>query len=339
VEDPHYKRQLTLFKNSAKEEMKKVAPTKMSVWPNKYRAVANEIARCSLFSCRNPKTPRHHYTNERLFTLGKSVMTYSGEELRSNDQDIWLALAHAVRDYPGENIVLHITSSEICRLVGWRIGQDYYTEIYKSIQRMKATALTVFSPRLKKARAYEQARRTGASDEELASLYAAMMRTDSDEAGEDEAVSGIMMSMIGSRVLFDAEGVEVIDDIPQGNLKWTIPLDAEIVALFAWSYLTLVPYERRRKLPRGAARNLQAYFMSHQQPFPVKMSSLAKMLNLDGELRENKRTIESALNQLQKEGVLESVKIDKGRGDVLVHVVRAPEPPDDEGETTTASPQ
>lgn len=331
MSDPQYKRQLTLFKNAAKSEMEKFAPKKMSTWKDEERAIANELARCSLFSCRSPKKARLHYSNHKLFSIGKAVVTYTGEELRAHDRKIWLAFAHAARGAKGHDILLELTSADICKLAGFHRGQHYYTEIYKSIQRLKATALTIFSPRLKKARAYEEARRRNASDEELATLYAELLKA--EQAEEDDQpmeISGIMMSMIGAKVTFDAEGVDVIDDIPQGNLKWKIPLDYEMVALFAWPFLTLDKVEKIEQLPRLSAQILQSYYGSHQKPKNVLVSTLIKVLNLDEKARENKRIVLETLQELKDTGVLYDFCVEKGRGDVLVHVLRHAPRDDDE---------
>jgi hypothetical protein len=310
--------------------MDKLAPTKMSGWKNKQRAIANELARCSLFSCRNPKLPRLHYTNHKLFSLDKTTIFYDGEELRSNDKEVWLALAHAARGIKREKgatqIILKLSSSDICKLIGWQPKKHYFVEIYKAIVRMKATSLNIRSLRLKKARAYEQARLDGASEEELASLYAQMKAAEAAKDPSLDQMAGLVMSMIGDGVEYEGNGCEVVDDIPQGNLQWTIPLNIGIMVLFAWSYLTLIPYKLRQKIPYGVATNLLEYFLSNKEPHGIYMSSLSKMLNLGptkDALRENKRTITTALQKLQKAGALESFYVEPGRGDVKVHVIRA----------------
>lgn len=328
--------QLKVLARSAQMEMELFAPTKMSAWKNRERAIANELARCALFSCRNPKLPRLVYSNHQLFSLDKTVVTYTGIELRSNDKEVWLALAHAARGIEVEEgarwIELELSSTDICRLIGWQPKKHYFVEIYKSIERMKATNLNVSSPRLRKAREYQQARRRDATEEELARLYAALLEADKAKPKPGEpAPPGIMMSMISDGVEYDPEGAKVVDNIPQGNVKWKIPLNIEILSLFAWTYLTLMPFEQRKQLPHGVARNLQEYFMSNKEPLGIKVSSLARMLNIDhDDPYESKRVILVALQKLVDAGVLESFYLEEGRGDVKVHVVRAARKEDEE---------
>lgn len=321
---------------SANALMNKLAPVQMAFWSDHVRAVANELANCALFSCRDKRKPRDHYSNARLFSLRSDVVvTYTGEELRSHDQDVWLAIAHACREFPAGNLVLTITSSEICKINGWEPKQQYYTEIYKSIQRLGATKLTVYSKRLAKARACEQARRAGASMEVLNQLYEELENFDKlEKPPEDGEVSGVMLSMIGAKVEFDG-GKDVIDDIPRGNLKWRIPLDQDMLSLFAKPFLTLMPRETRQKLSLGA-KILQGYYMSHARPNDVLLSSLAKLLNLDPESPPGNqyRTVLERLQELVDHGVLTSFTPAKGRGDVTVHVVRAKWSADNDASST-----
>lgn len=322
--------------NSARAEIAKRVPIQMAFWSEPLRAVANELTRCSLFSCRDVRKPRRHYSNERLFVLGKgTTVTYTGEELRGRDQDTWLAVVHASRNYPAGNIVVKITSSQICKLNGWPPKQPYYTEIFKSLQRLQATNITITSQRLAKAKACEKAREAGATDEEMAKLWDELEAFDPNTAPDDGDVAGLMLSLVGSKVGFEGQN-GVVDDIPQGNLTWSIPLDSEMVSLFARPYLTLVPFEIRKNLST-AAKRLQDYYMSHRKPNDVLISSLAQLLDLDGEFKEQRRTVLNRLQELVDHGVLLSATPAEGRGDVTVHVERAKwtmenDPPSDESD-------
>lgn len=308
--------------NALEVELKKFAPVQMTFWHDEVRAIANELTRCALISCRSGGEPRRHFNNERLFTLGKDAsVTYTGEELRGNDEDNFLALVHLVREMPGGQLVVKVKSSDICKLNGWQTKQSYYTEIYKSILRLGATTLVVMSRRLTKMLIYERARKAGkASKEELARLHDEIHAlTDSDLEATD--VTGLTMSMVGSNVVFSGSK-GVVDDIPQGDLTWEIPMDKAMVTLFAKEWLTLVPIYSRRKLST-AARRLQAYFMSHREPFDVRVSTLGQLLQLDCEIKEQKRIVKKRLQELVDQGVLKSADMSKGLGDVLVRVVRS----------------
>lgn len=331
--DPKMKPEQLTKARSMENALRKYAPVQMSFWHDEARAIANELARCALISCRDVRKPRAHYHNEQLFVLGKdAAITYTGEELRGYDEDVFLTLAHLAREQPDKRLLARASSAQICRLNGWPARQSYYTEIYKSVQRLSAATLTIYSRRLTRMRDYERVRASGASKEELARLYDELQAAHEQPAPLAK-ISGTMLSMVGSKVSFTG-GTSVVDDFPQGNLDWEIPLEPEMVSLFAAPFLTLVPFMIRRDLSTGA-RRLQAYYMSHREPFPILLSNLGKLLNLDCPLKEQKRIVSKCLRELLDKGVLAEATLDEGRGDVLVRVVRT-DPPGMENDTPSA---
>lgn len=269
---------------TAAADIRRYAPAQMAFWPEERRAIANELARCAIFHCGNSRKPRVMYDNAPLFMLGAGAMTYTGEELRGRDEDLFMTLAHCARELPTGELVVKVTSSQICKLNKWQQDQRYYDEIFRSIQRMKGGVITVFSRRLTKAIKCQRAIEQGAAPEELARLYDELAEFERREAldigleDEGEEITGMMISLIsGNPVFTGAKAVK--DGIPQGSLTWEIPMDKNMVALFAKPYLTHVDFEDRQSLSYTGKR-LQAYFLSHRTPHPVKLSSLAKFLNL-----------------------------------------------------------
>lgn len=267
---------------TAEAAIRKFIPEQMQFWPEDRRAIANELARSALFQCRNDKEPREYLDNVELFVLGEGAMTYKGEELRTRDEDLFVTFAHCARDMPSGKMNVKITSSEICRINGWRQAQPYYDLIFESIQRMKGGVITVFSKRLAKALKCQRAIDAGASEEELAKLYDELEAFECAEQSlltleeKGEEVGGVMVSLIsGDPTFTGSKGVK--DGIPQGSLNWEISLDKKLVSLFAQPYRTLVDFETRKSLT-GSGKRLQAYYLSHKKPHAVKLRSLEKML-------------------------------------------------------------
>jgi hypothetical protein len=320
-------RQLELkFKAQSMEaELKKFAPTHAAFWHDEMRGIANELTRCGLISTRNGRAPRRHFNNERLFTPGddpsSAAVTYTGEELRGNDEDTFLTAVHYVREQRGNQLVARLKSSDFCKANGWQTKQSYYTEIYKSILRLSATTLVVMSRRLTLMMAYEKARAAGGSIEMLARMYDEI-HAQIDAGLDNVDVSGLTMSMLGKNPTFT--GARYIDenDIPIGDLTWEIPMDTVMVTLFARPWLTLVPAALRQKLSVGA-RRLLAYYLGHKIPYAVKAATLAGLLQLDCEPWEQKRIVKARLQELVDNQGLEEAKMDEGPGlEVLVHVKR-----------------
>jgi hypothetical protein len=317
---------------SMEAALKVYAPQQLPFWHDETRAIANELTRCGLISCRSGGVPRRYFDNEKLFSTGKSTVFYKGEELRGNDEETFLTLVHMLREAKAGKLVVRTTSAELCRLNGWESRQVYYNEIYKSVQRLSAGSLTIYSRRISKMRRYQKARDAGVNEAELARLWDEIRQEEDDrpddeddgQPGNDEAEGeGLIVSMVGSRIKFEGS-TGLVNKIPQGNLTWEIPLEEEMVFLFAKQWLTLMPQPSRRKLSTGG-RRLQAYYMGHRKPYAVLVSTLAGVLQLDdskGRIKENKRIVKKRLQELVDARVLDSFELDEGLGDVRVHVKR-----------------
>lgn len=322
---------------SAEAAIRKFIPEQLQFWPDDRRAIANELARSALFQCRNDREPRAYLDNVELFVLGEGAMTYKGEELRTRDEDLFVTFAHCARDMPSGKMIVRITSSEICRMNGWRQAQPYYKLIFESIQRMKGGVITVFSKRLAKALKCQRALDAGASEAELAKLYDELEAFECadkslltlEEKGEE--VGGVMVSLISGDPTFTG-GNGVKDGIPQGNLSWEITLDKKLVSLFAQPYRTLVDFETRKELS-GTGKRLQAYYLSHKKPHDVKLRNLERMLGRQNQsLAALKFQIAAELRILQEKGDIWEFDFKKSAdgSDWLVSVVRErPEPKKD----------
>ncbi len=122
----------------------------LPLWTDPYRAAPNEILRSALFSVRNPRSKREHYEDHPLALIGNGSITYTGLELRQDDQDTWLALLHLAREQPlGECI--EFTPYQIKKLLGWSRSSIYTERLRKTLQRLQATTLTVRIDRIAKA--------------------------------------------------------------------------------------------------------------------------------------------------------------------------------------------
>ncbi|MES2354040.1 MAG: plasmid replication initiator TrfA [Pseudomonadota bacterium] len=322
----------TLKVRSAEAAVRKYIPEQLSFWPEDRRAIANELARSALFKCCDNRKPRTYFDNVSLFMLGEGSLTYKGEELRSKDEDLFVTLAHRARNLPSGKMVVRMTSSDICKMNNWRQDQRYYNDIFLSIQRMKGGVITVFSRRLAKALKCQRALDAGASNDELTRLHdeltefekSALSELPLDQKGEE--IAGMMLSLISNEPTFTG-ATSIKDGIPQGNLAWEITLDKKLVSLLAKPYLTLVDFKARQALTASGKR-LQAYFLSHKKPFPVKLRSLEKMLGLNfADLGALKFNIAAQLADLKAHQVIAGYNFTKSADgtDWLVTVVRNPE--------------
>lgn len=317
---------------AAAGQVRKYVPEQLAFWPEDRRAIANELARSSLFQCGDSRRPREFFNNSPLYVLGQGAVHYTGEELRSKDEDLFLTLAHCARDLPSGKMIVKVTSSDICKMNNWRQDQRYYNDIFLSIQRMKGGVITVFSKRLAKALKCRRALEAGASEAELQRLHDELEAFEKQQdalipgAPDDDEMAGMMMNLISGDPVFTGFK-KVTDGIPQGNLTWEITLDKNMVSLFAKPYLTYVDLKARQELS-ATGKRLQAYFLSHADPHPVLLRSLEQMLKLHyKDLKKLKFKITEELDALKEHKVIHDYKFERSADgtDWKVKVIRHPE--------------
>ena len=69
-------------------------PRYLPEWPDGQRAMPNELLRSALFTCRNRNHPRRFMKDEEIAVIGDGQVIYRGEELRQDDELVWMHLMH-----------------------------------------------------------------------------------------------------------------------------------------------------------------------------------------------------------------------------------------------------
>lgn len=120
----------------------------LPLWNEDRRGIPNELVRSALFNVRNHRIKRRHLDNALIAVIGDGRITYTGMELRQDDQDIWLQLLHLARLQPlGEWV--EFTPYSFLKTMGWPTTKHYYQKLLMGLSRMQATALMVYSKRLR----------------------------------------------------------------------------------------------------------------------------------------------------------------------------------------------
>jgi hypothetical protein len=112
------------------------------IWPEPQRALPNVFARSALFRVGHPAEPRDHYRRQLVASVGGFSITYTGDELRQDDEDVFLQITHLARLQPLGTIVQFTAHSMIVEL-GWTCNSESYERLRNCFDRLKATALTV----------------------------------------------------------------------------------------------------------------------------------------------------------------------------------------------------
>lgn len=125
------------------------AVVQLPLWAEALRCLPNELLRSALFNAKNRKQPRAFLKKQDIAVLFEGRMTYQGEELRQDDETVWLQLIHLAKEQPLGSVV-EFTPYSFCKAIGWSICKGSYERLRECLDRMQSTALAVYSKRLKR---------------------------------------------------------------------------------------------------------------------------------------------------------------------------------------------
>lgn len=243
----------------------------LPLWSDKVRGSPNEVLRSALFKPTNRNIQRKFLKDEAIAVIGEGNIRYTGEELRQDDEPVWLQLLHL---YRGKPIGSHVEFApaaflrEVRRCHGRNPSIRDYKWLSDTITRFTATALVVQSARLK---------------------------------------TKVGLSMVRRFVFQDEDGKRLA--------RWRVWMEPEITLLFGGFYYTQIEWEIRLALRSGLATWLMGFLSSHRKPYPVKIETLMSTisrydLSSERAVRDFRRDICNALNELVKIGFISSYSID-----------------------------
>jgi TrfA protein len=129
---------------------KKKGSALLPQWADANRAAPNEIVRSALFNARNKNHKRTYLKQAEIAVIGNGYIKYTGEELRQDDETVWLQILHFAKEKPLEDII-EFTAYSILKSMGWPTTAFYYKKLEDSLNRMSATNVVIESERLGKA--------------------------------------------------------------------------------------------------------------------------------------------------------------------------------------------
>lgn len=128
------------------------AAGQLALWPEAERGVPNELVRCAVFSAKNRNERREVYrANAPLIVpvIGGGEIVYIGEELRQDDETVWMQLVHLAKENRSEEVTFSPYS--FLKAINWPIKGASYTRLLTSIRRLKTSGLEVYSGRFDQA--------------------------------------------------------------------------------------------------------------------------------------------------------------------------------------------
>jgi hypothetical protein len=127
-------------------------PTRVQVplWSEDHRPVLHDLVRSALFTC-GQRDARMDLKAKPIYALEHIKITYTGEELRQRDYDVYLQILHLSRGATVDNRQewVEFEARALIRMLGWTQNSRSLVELRETIRRLTACALEVSRSRTK----------------------------------------------------------------------------------------------------------------------------------------------------------------------------------------------
>ena len=114
----------------------------LPLWSDDRRGIPNDLVRSALFTIGNSRRKREFCRAVIIKTLGNIKITYTGEELRQMDEDVFLQLVHLARLVPLGSPI-EFSAHSLLKALSWPTDSKAYTRLRQSIHRLSVTGLTI----------------------------------------------------------------------------------------------------------------------------------------------------------------------------------------------------
>jgi hypothetical protein len=121
-----------------------VLPVQLEFWREALRALPNDFGRCALFTAGSKADTRLRFHDHLIASLAKLEVRFTGEELRQDDQDVFLQLIYMARPLPlGSQI--EITGNAMLSTLRWGRSSRDYKRLRSSLMRLRFAHVKVES--------------------------------------------------------------------------------------------------------------------------------------------------------------------------------------------------
>jgi hypothetical protein len=268
------------------------AQGQLALWLESERGIPNELVRCAVFSAKNRKERREVYrANAPLIVpvIGGGEVVYIGEELRQDDETVWMQLVHLAKEARSECV--SFTPYSFLKAIKWPIKGASYTRLLTSIRRLASSGLEVYSSRFDKGISTKLIAKYEYSKGADAPWKVQVFNKD------DELL--FLFDKLYSRLDWETRL-----KLPEGVATW----------LHGFFSSHREPFDHRiETLAVGAGLTLES-------EEDAQLDEAARTAKRKARLREIKRIITKALEALQESGFLKSFEVTRSG---LVRVVRA----------------
>lgn len=117
-------------------------PTQIPLWPANVRGMPNALARSALFNVNKSNAPRSRMEKRHIASVDGVEITFSGEELRQDDADVFLEVLHLARDTQ-LNEKVEFTGYSLLKSLGWGTSVKCYDRLVTTLERLQAGQVKV----------------------------------------------------------------------------------------------------------------------------------------------------------------------------------------------------
>jgi hypothetical protein len=120
------------------------------LWSDEHRPVLHDLVRSALFTC-GQRDARRDLKANPIYALEHIKISYTGEELRQRDYDVYLQILHLSRGATMDNRQewVEFDARALIKGLGWTQNSRSLTELRETIRRLTACALEVARTRTK----------------------------------------------------------------------------------------------------------------------------------------------------------------------------------------------
>ncbi|OGT39929.1 MAG: hypothetical protein A3E81_02080 [Gammaproteobacteria bacterium RIFCSPHIGHO2_12_FULL_36_30] len=125
--------------------------------PHDKRIIPNDMIRSSLFTIANHNSERTYLKNKKISSFLSTDIIYTGEELRQDDEDVWLQLIY-LASQSQENEITFKPYTFLSQ-IGWAQRTQYRDRLKASLTRMSATTLEIYNHNFEKGLGFSLVRK------------------------------------------------------------------------------------------------------------------------------------------------------------------------------------
>lgn len=265
----------------------------LMLWQEYERAIPNTLARCSLFSVRNKSEKRESFlaASKLEIAIGdKGKLSYNGEELRQDEETVWLQLVHISKQ--AQSNTFSIVPYTFLKSINWDTNGKSYARLTMCMARLASANIEVYNAKTK----WTQSTR-------LLALY-----------GFDESIDKDVRIK-----LYDGEDdlMFLFTENMYSKIDWEMRLRLP-VGIATWLHTFYATHRDPFELSIEYLAALSGLKLS--DPKDAKLPEIEKLRARKKRIYEAKRQIEKALQSLVSVGFLKSYQITEG---FIVAVERA----------------